>query len=675
MSTLIKKARFSVPPPQEAPPPIVRHYTTQVQEPQYGQVPVFVKSEADIILYPKVNAAMVKVLGAGSDSYYVNNWFKRVIQGFATQTVDHREVIEQPRPPQPQPTPVPDAWDATARSIKAYADPVRTTFTLGAGSRGAVVAGLTFLRERAHQAPSYITHGFKVEAGIAYVQTSPGGLAQAEGAETQVLMPAKAVAPGDVLRIDVVAGQVSHYVNDALMARTPSRLGSYPVHLSAALFSSADSIVAPTLEPLALTARGQAGLRLLALGSSEPYAAGHARLRLRAQGNQSSNGVKLRLFAAGTSGEPGYGTLRLPRLRATGFGLVGATASGRARLFRRAASLGSDTAYSGGRAGLRLLTMVGAEDFPSEVIAVAAGRLQLLESTAAYPHRGLYGSAAAEVQFDAVISPADRLRTAGALRWTPRASLRVLATLLTKAGVHTALGDQRISDAALVVPGVLGAPLMGLLLVSERLDVAAQGGIELQGGRSVSEVLATQAQITDALQAEQVLQAALRALGHIGVQMGEPGKNVSVWSVNTATGASSAYEDFPFNSFASIGGKNYGATTDGIYALEGDDDAGSPIQAHVHLGDRDFGTSRLKALPHAYLGVSSQGQMLLRVTAGANTYTYRARSAGVDMQTQRIDLGRGLRANYITLELLNEGGADFDLDSIEFTVLDLSRRI
>ena len=48
---------------------------------------------------------------------------------------------------------------------------------------------------------------------------------------------------------------------------------------------------------------------------------------------------------------------------------------------------------------------------------------------------------------------------------------------------------------------------------------------------------------------------------------------------------------------------------------------------------------------------------------------------GIPMRVQRFDPGRGLRANYFTLELMNENGADFDLDVIELAATPLTRRI
>ena len=45
------------------------------------------------------------------------------------------------------------------------------------------------------------------------------------------------------------------------------------------------------------------------------------------------------------------------------------------------------------------------------------------------------------------------------------------------------------------------------------------------------------------------------------------------------------------------------------------------------------------------------------------------------MKQQRFDTGRGLRASVFGLELVNDGGADFKIDTVEFRTLPLSRRI
>lgn len=151
--------------------------------------------------------------------------------------------------------------------------------------------------------------------------------------------------------------------------------------------------------------------------------------------------------------------------------------------------------------------------------------------------------------------------------------------------------------------------------------------------------------------------------------------NNMCWVLNTETGATSRYENFGYNSYCQLDGRYYGCKPDGVYLLEGDSDNGLPIQAMIDLGRQDFGTSALKSVPTAYVGVSSTGAMVLKAIVEGATYHYTARDSSPNMQQQRIDLGRGLRANYFTFQLFNSDGADFEIDSIAFTPLASARRI
>ena len=146
------------------------------------------------------------------------------------------------------------------------------------------------------------------------------------------------------------------------------------------------------------------------------------------------------------------------------------------------------------------------------------------------------------------------------------------------------------------------------------------------------------------------------------------------WVVDTGSSASTRYDSYGFNSFFALGGKHYGVRKDGVYLLEGADDAGQPITAGVALGKHDFGTQALKNLVAVYVGVSSSGKLLLRVGDGKNTYTYMSRRADAELRVQRFDPGRGLRTNYFTFDLVGEGEA-FELDNVTFNVAASNRKI
>lgn len=152
-------------------------------------------------------------------------------------------------------------------------------------------------------------------------------------------------------------------------------------------------------------------------------------------------------------------------------------------------------------------------------------------------------------------------------------------------------------------------------------------------------------------------------------------RSSTAWVTNLDTGAVSMYTGFDFDRMYEKDGKYYGVRDTNTYLLDGATDNGAPIDAFVAFGKQTFGTSALKHVPNFYAGVSSTGQLLLRVSTGAETYTYTPRRTDAISKTQRYDLGKGLRANYYEFELFNQAGCDFELDSVEFLALPSGRRI
>lgn len=183
-------------------------------------------------------------------------------------------------------------------------------------------------------------------------------------------------------------------------------------------------------------------------------------------------------------------------------------------------------------------------------------------------------------------------------------------------------------------------------------------------------------EITDALFVEAIYSAVIDALVRVSAgtppEMFDPGE---VWTVNLDSGAQTMYENFSFNSFAVIDGYAYGVKADGLYRLDGEDDAGVPIRASLNFGKRDFGTQHKKGIPYCYIGVSSTNKLVLKVTVNGQEYLYTASSVDDELDVQRFKLGRGLRSTYFTFELFNKDGADFELDNIEFHAITLSRRL
>lgn len=141
------------------------------------------------------------------------------------------------------------------------------------------------------------------------------------------------------------------------------------------------------------------------------------------------------------------------------------------------------------------------------------------------------------------------------------------------------------------------------------------------------------------------------------------------------------YTQFPFNSFMYFNGTYYGVADNGIYALAGDDDAGTPIAARVRTGLLRIADGLVARVPVAYFGIATSGDMILKVITtsklGAkqeNWYKLEPRTADT-MRETRVKPAKGLKSVYWGFELANVDGAFFTNDEIQFFPLALERRV
>lgn len=193
-------------------------------------------------------------------------------------------------------------------------------------------------------------------------------------------------------------------------------------------------------------------------------------------------------------------------------------------------------------------------------------------------------------------------------------------------------------------------------------------------------LLSDEVQVEDDQQALLALLVELLDTAQLGVHLtDQDGDSFVGYSVNTRVGAVSEYDNYPFNSFALIGGRPFAAADDGIYELVGDDDDGTPIHASLYTGLTDFGSSILKRLPNAWIGLTSNGEMVLKVVTTdkgfkkENWYRMAARPEGSPVDS-RFSPAKGLLGRYWGFKLENIDGADFQLDSLKVWPLLTNRR-
>lgn len=161
-----------------------------------------------------------------------------------------------------------------------------------------------------------------------------------------------------------------------------------------------------------------------------------------------------------------------------------------------------------------------------------------------------------------------------------------------------------------------------------------------------------------------------------------PAELAQGWVMNTEAALPiSEYDNYDFNSLAFTGVQMVGTSDDGVYILEGDDDAGVAIDSVLTSMMLDFGSSRQKRVRSAYLGYTSDGQLILKVRTASNGQLvedwYRAEKVAAQPAPGEnyYKVGQGLKSRYWQFELVNEDGADFEVDHLEMHPIFLSRRV
>lgn len=150
----------------------------------------------------------------------------------------------------------------------------------------------------------------------------------------------------------------------------------------------------------------------------------------------------------------------------------------------------------------------------------------------------------------------------------------------------------------------------------------------------------------------------------------------AAWCMNVESTKVSAYTQFPFNALVRRGGQHFGVAADGIYLLDGADDAGADINAELKFGYDDFGSDQFKRVPHVYVGCKSAGDLSFTLSVDGkpeHATPFSPEEEGI--HNTRVKPGRGHRGRYWQPGLLNVGGVDFEIASLSLIEEVLNRRV
>lgn len=328
-----------------------------------------------------------------------------------------------------------------------------------------------------------------------------------------------------------------------------------------------------------------------------------------------------------------------------------------------------------------------------ERLAVALGKLPIYEGTAAAADALRFGedlswtvlveladsavfSADPTASFTAIIRVIERMLLSGRAANVPEA-----LAVVQEALVVLALADARhmgVASDTIHLAETIGSVYSQVAAILERILASGQPSPSYTAMVVVREGVVVDAGTTPT---EMELAALVRESVGFAANLTFDNGEYIAWVMNTESKGLSRYTQYPFNSFAKVGGRYMGCAPDGLYWLDGDDDDGAKIPAKIRLGLSSLGTRRLKRIPECFIGYTSDGILLLKaiivdeVTGDRSAAHYRLRPRPASsIRENRFTLGRGLKAVDWDFVIENVDGADFELASIEFRPLLLDRR-
>ena len=185
------------------------------------------------------------------------------------------------------------------------------------------------------------------------------------------------------------------------------------------------------------------------------------------------------------------------------------------------------------------------------------------------------------------------------------------------------------------------------------------------------------ASFTDSLDNMGLFQALIQDELEFRISFFDGRAEYSGWVVNAHNFAVTEYLNYEFNSFAKIRGTYFAAGPDGLYKLHSaDNDGGVSIDAVLRTGKLNVGNGHQSRVEHAYLGVQSDGQLLLKtVTGDEKERWYRSNTPKAGLDNLRIKLGRGVKSAYWQFEVANIDGQDLEVENMQFFPVVLSRRV
>lgn len=279
--------------------------------------------------------------------------------------------------------------------------------------------------------------------------------------------------------------------------------------------------------------------------------------------------------------------------------------------------------------------------------------------------------------YTAISRVMDALRVAGLAATQLDAYNTVIAAIAFQVLVDM-FAKEQITDAV-AFNAASAQVLIAIAQLVDQIIMEATEANTLSMGVVLHESVALAAEAGGALEAH----AAVREAIALSLRLNLDNQNYVAYVLNTDSKQLTSYDNYPFNSLIAFErGDQYGMTPDGIRRLGGGTDDGDPIRAQFRLAFTNLGSSALKRMQAAYLGISATGDMRVKVyvnnrqTRKRDVYYYRLVSLPSDgPEPARVQIGQGLRTVYWGFGVENIDGAAFEIDLLQLLPIVLEQHM
>lgn len=146
------------------------------------------------------------------------------------------------------------------------------------------------------------------------------------------------------------------------------------------------------------------------------------------------------------------------------------------------------------------------------------------------------------------------------------------------------------------------------------------------------------------------------------------------YALNLSMRGLTQFSAYGFNSFAKFNGVTLAAGANGVFAITGENDNGTAIDASFGMHAKEGQVSRLR---EAVVNYRTDGQVVLRVIPEEtdDVYEYTLTNSENTISKARTKLGRGIKGSNWQFEVSNVDGSDLELDYIDIVSNSTSRKV